>query len=628
MLFQKIFNWIKYKTLPASFLFRNRLYVERDSKNKRIFSNFGAHFKGSKWSYYTSFAIKPFFKSKYFKYTVQAVLYILVLVGFYFYNKYYIKLPPINGFFYLIWSCADCTQYYLMFAMWWVFVGLLQIFNFIYYLSTFNNFSFKRAPSYLNRAFSEFDLPEESAYKKKLITKEDINFYSNMWLSLTASSAKSQILENLFEENLKLSEVAKNGNFFRFNGLTTDFFNKISSEVTSYRVHRKLSLILIKNCDNDYNKLYEYISNTSFFTNNAAACLTYFVAQPTYFELASRRSNSTYYLKHRYDWNLYSVISEMQKSAPSKKNKTGLFFLKSCDHKELLDLALSADEFKSFELHAKILTNRLKTYRWLYKYSILHRKSLKFVNKIASGKKTAFSSSYDKNYTHKKIWQNEINFTKINLLNSFLYTSIDRRFEPLAWEAEPHEDTLISFYENSYAWVFKKFFFFNSLSANTVWNKFNRTFVSAAHSLDFKQKNLQNFHYALSLANKSSNRYWFLYSFNELNPVVQEQAGIVPALLDERVCTDLHVSYFDSNTFVNEIVKANSIADVSISSTSALVFSNFVLNQPLFLQNFSAVVKELRFEDSSNLNFEEIFWNEFFFNGLFEDDLLRYFNLF
>jgi hypothetical protein len=49
MLFQRLYNWIKYKTLPSSFLFKNRLFIERDSKHRRVLSNFGLSFRNSKW---------------------------------------------------------------------------------------------------------------------------------------------------------------------------------------------------------------------------------------------------------------------------------------------------------------------------------------------------------------------------------------------------------------------------------------------------------------------------------------------------------------------------------------------------------------------------------------------------
>jgi hypothetical protein len=44
----KIFNYLKAKHLPASLSFKNRLYLERDIKSRRIVANFGATFRNSK----------------------------------------------------------------------------------------------------------------------------------------------------------------------------------------------------------------------------------------------------------------------------------------------------------------------------------------------------------------------------------------------------------------------------------------------------------------------------------------------------------------------------------------------------------------------------------------------------
>ena len=51
-MFKRLYNWLKLKTLPSSILFKNRLFVERDSKHRRIMSNFGLTFRNSKWSEY------------------------------------------------------------------------------------------------------------------------------------------------------------------------------------------------------------------------------------------------------------------------------------------------------------------------------------------------------------------------------------------------------------------------------------------------------------------------------------------------------------------------------------------------------------------------------------------------
>jgi hypothetical protein len=53
MLFQALYNWIKYKSLPPSFLFKNRLFIERNSQRPRITARLGSTFKASKWSLFS-----------------------------------------------------------------------------------------------------------------------------------------------------------------------------------------------------------------------------------------------------------------------------------------------------------------------------------------------------------------------------------------------------------------------------------------------------------------------------------------------------------------------------------------------------------------------------------------------
>ena len=51
-MFQRLFNWIKFKTVPPSVNFKNRLFIERDNKQRRILTNLGLTFRNSKWVQY------------------------------------------------------------------------------------------------------------------------------------------------------------------------------------------------------------------------------------------------------------------------------------------------------------------------------------------------------------------------------------------------------------------------------------------------------------------------------------------------------------------------------------------------------------------------------------------------
>ena len=58
-MFRKVYTYLTRQTLPTSLLLKNRLLVERQWKHRRIMSNFGTTFRNSKWSDYSSQNVTP-----------------------------------------------------------------------------------------------------------------------------------------------------------------------------------------------------------------------------------------------------------------------------------------------------------------------------------------------------------------------------------------------------------------------------------------------------------------------------------------------------------------------------------------------------------------------------------------
>ena len=47
-MFDKVYNWLKIKTLPPSVEAKNRIVLERNAKDKRVFSDVGKTIRSSK----------------------------------------------------------------------------------------------------------------------------------------------------------------------------------------------------------------------------------------------------------------------------------------------------------------------------------------------------------------------------------------------------------------------------------------------------------------------------------------------------------------------------------------------------------------------------------------------------
>jgi len=132
MLFQRLYNWIKYKTLPPSFLFKNRLFIERDSKHRRVLTNFGLSFRNSKWSNYESYNIKNNFKNLYFRYIFWIFFSLVTLLFVFYFKKYYIFFYFFNNLSFFFWISIDTFDYYLSFLIWLATISFSLLFNILY----------------------------------------------------------------------------------------------------------------------------------------------------------------------------------------------------------------------------------------------------------------------------------------------------------------------------------------------------------------------------------------------------------------------------------------------------------------------------------------------------------------
>ena len=84
----KIFNYLKAKHLPASLSFKNRLYLERDIKSRRIVANFGATFRNSKWSDYSLTNVNLKHKASFLNFIKGLVIFFVLTSHLYSYYIY------------------------------------------------------------------------------------------------------------------------------------------------------------------------------------------------------------------------------------------------------------------------------------------------------------------------------------------------------------------------------------------------------------------------------------------------------------------------------------------------------------------------------------------------------------
>lgn len=494
MLFKRLYNWIKYKTIPTSFLFKNRLFIERDSKHRRVLSNFGLSFRNSKWSNYETYNIKLQFKKNYLRFVFWIFFFIFSVFFLFYFKKYYIISYFFNSVSFCFWMSIDTFDYYFTFAIWLILISFSILFKLIYSYFFYNNFfnttSNKQMFSYKPFHSLNFNLNSSIFLSNKLdISKNDLNWIMYSWLVNSKSDKKDIVLEKLFDSKINKQWWNNHYDFFIKLYKVSYFLNLTSDNFNSFYLNFNLKKISNKYYKGDYLSTLNFFNNTSLLNENSSL-VSYYILNNynNYFFLKNKKNSSLNEINSRFNWNLYNLNQELESYSYLIKNKSGMFFLDDFNYQKFSSFIFNYQELWSLNLYLKNQLNSAKWNRWLYRYSILHRKSLKNSHKITLSKKLINSGFYDSKIFNKNIWASE-HFSYLNSKNNFnslffnYYKDLfDNKFNSdfsyynvfLSNNGNQKNSlALFNFYENSYFWYLKRFYLFNTLPSNFIKSKLN-----------------------------------------------------------------------------------------------------------------------------------------------------------
>ncbi len=525
MLFHKLYNWIKYKTLPPSVLFKNRLFIERDVKHKKIVNNFGLVFRSSKWSNYENYNIHSSFKNYYLNslYFSLVIFFCIFLLSHYsLLNSYYL-----NNFFFIFWMSLDSFDYYLSFLVWSFSALISSLFTSFYYF-----FIFKDSPVPAKKLSTRSD-----DAKNLNFSKSDLNWILYSWLNNTNKLQQSKVAEILFNSEISNKWWNENFDFFARLFKVNYFLGLLSERQNSFSLSLSLNSISNKNFQIDKFLIF---SDNSYCLNQFGNYVLsfYFKNYINYFDSKISKSSSTSSLRSRFAGNLHQIDTELSNNNPQLLFKAGSFVLNDLSQRFLISSLSNFPEIWNLNSFLNNQNKLAKWNRWLYKYSILHRKILKNSHKLILTKKLLNSGFYSKNFFDKNIW-NSSNFKKLalpeNFLNSFLnlnYTNSANGIFP-QYSAKSQqvlnfknkEDSLnfLKIYETSYFWFLKRFYLLNGLSANSMTAK-KIKFLSSVESTSIDlnlDKSLKGFSGFLSYLLKS--RSFYLHDFSLVHASFQNK---------------------------------------------------------------------------------------------------------
>jgi hypothetical protein len=478
MLFQRLYNWIKYKTLPPSILFKNRLFIERDSKHRRIFNNFGLVFRNSKWSNYEMRNIRSQFQWAYFKSLFWLFLITVSSLVLFKFNDYYMNFYVFNNVAFLFWALIDSFDYYLSFLVWISTLVTSLIINLVYSYFFFNNFSDKEGfkKYFSNSFFHSNKLITKLTENQTTVSKHEYGPILYSWLTSHRTERSTRVLESIFKTNFSVVWWNNYHDFF-FKLYKLSLLCSLADNSRSiYYLNIAINRLSNFSFKSDYGSLLAYLGNTAVPNKYCALTISYFLNNyENYFFKKNTNAASLKILSQHCEWNPASFTNETANYNYLLNAKNGLFFSDDLSFGNLASYLSNYEELLTSQIYIKNITNAAKWNRWLYRYSILHRKVLKNSHKLTITKRLFNSGFYSNSLFTRNAWAAE-NFKKYSNNEKFFNNAALLYYGNFSVNDNAGYGTnlrLLSFYESSFFWLLKRFYDLNSLPFNFIKSSLN-----------------------------------------------------------------------------------------------------------------------------------------------------------
>lgn len=458
----RLFNWIKFKTLPPSVNFKNRLFIERDNKHRRITSGLGFTFRNSKWSDYRRSNVTFLALNSFKDILKAATLFTLCFFLFIGMNKYFNFFNLPTKVYTILWFIGDTTLY----------AKLTSLSVSAFYLQLFVHNSFHKLLTSIG-AVSDNAFPNVSSSEKFSKTSKPLN-------------------KEVFYKWSLFNDV---DNFNLLNSLFTSSKSGINNQLTDFY---KLLYRLDINDRNSIKTVWDFQTSpisTPKVLNTTDLLLNNLLMTPNSKVL---KTNSSWALSTFTDWDLNKVtleINEVNNIATLK----GLFNSPLSNFTELSDASTHMENNIDFTLLLENQINWVRTSRWLYRYNVLHRRTVAASHKNTLTKRLIGSGFYDSSLDSLNI--NVCSLKSLNDNWSSMFSFMNMRSYPdfyNSWEQPISQLYLnnrwnhlqsnvgLTFSENSFFWFVKRFYLFN-------------TFPSLRREITFDLPLLNNYSYSTNI---------------------------------------------------------------------------------------------------------------------------------
>lgn len=449
----------------------------------------------------------------------------------------------------MFWIIYDTFGYYTFFFVWAFSMCSQFLINIYYYYFFFNNFS--------DLSSDKFKITHVNFLKSLFIVKptnpanvldKNNRLITYNWLlknNINNESYKMQITSDIYSNKI---------NILKWNE-TYIFFTKL------YK-----SLFLIKKFSISLNPLFE-----NFYFQNPINHFHKYTHLSLYFYLNNKK---TYFIENQKK-NLfsdkrfhYNITSDQISNFKFNNFKNGNFYFNNDDLNNLHCLLAKFNEFSNLYDDFSNHLNISHFNRWLYKYSIIHRYSIRNSNKIKMIKKLSNLSSLNLELTKKNIWMseylnkiNKINFENINYMFNVRNAPVTNVFKTstnMLFNNQLKLNYNLNFLEISYLWFLKRNYNFNTLSANNIQSSLLKNKNNNINdNLNTQNLNICNLNYCLTIPNSSLNLFdndsLASMSDNKVSRVLEKDIFYLISDIDFLNKTSLNAClFFTSNLSTNE----------------------------------------------------------------------------
>lgn len=480
-----MFNWLKLKTISPRALYRNRLFIERDSKTRRVMSNFGLTFRNSKWSDYSlnNVSRKSVDQAKRFLLgfiTIVLVLFLVKLNFFYYSNIQILSLLSVKEF---TWLWYDYSTLSLILLISSYQLTITNGINFFYesllrklLVNDRNKPSIVPQHAMSTTALLEKQIAVPTLWLQELITT-----------ALTVSPNCKPLLNNqLILQLYSNTLVDKNSvnSLFFFKSL----FTATELLLKTQRSNLSTQALTIADKQSNWIKLLvtiDFQAHTNLISN-------YFTSKMFSTKVMSVNSLNTM------KWALVSTELELSKYQTKKNQVLGLFYYSSLDMSKLGNFESNTKHYNLWNNSIKQQIMFFKWMRWLYRYNILHRNIINYSHKTTNIKKLLSNGFFSSDITKNNLWVSNLTSTSDNnnfLVNSWktLYRDIfqpnynvnsKHSLDPLSQNNKIIKN--LSFFEQSYFFYIQRFKKFNTLPQLLISSdlELNHKVVRHSHNLE------------------------------------------------------------------------------------------------------------------------------------------------